>query len=95
MRSKPVRLNTDGLMPISRTSRSVGGCRACPGVTGSKSRAIRTWVGDGIAVRRDFAPLDPDRPQHCAAYAPGLEDSDRRTGAERWPWLIAPRATSR
>jgi len=41
--SNPERLNADGLIPISRTSNSVGGCLACPGVAGSSSRAIRTW----------------------------------------------------
>ena len=63
MRSKPDRLNADGLMPMSRTSSSVGG-------------------GGGLP------PLDPDRPQRCAGYAPGPADPDRRTGAERWPWPI-------
>ena len=94
-RSKPARLNADGLMPISRTSSSVGGCLAYPGVAGSSSRAMRTWVGAGIAVRRDFAPLAPDQTLRCTAYSPGPDDSDRRTGAERWPWLTAPCATSR
>ena len=51
--------------------------------------------GTGIAIGRSFIPIEPDRPQRCAAYVPGSGDADRRSGRERWPWLIAPGATSR
>jgi hypothetical protein len=73
-------------------------CRQCANLTatGRCLAALRGEdFGPGIAVSRQFAPLEPDRPQRCAAYAPGSGDADRRSGRERWPWLTAPRATSR
>ena len=73
-------------------------CRQCANLAAT-GRCLAGWRGEdfgsGIAVGRDFTPLEPDRPQRCAAYAPRPDDPDPRTGAERWPWLIAPTATSR
>ena len=45
--------------------------------------------GPGMAVARDWAPAMTDRPQRCLAYRPGPDESDRRIGRERWPWLRA------
>ena len=45
-------------------------------------------MGAGIATSRTWRPGDPTRPQRCGAYKPGPADSDRRTGAERWPFLF-------
>ena len=35
----------------------------------------------------DRPPLESDRPARCSVYDPGSGDRNRRTGAERWPWL--------
>ena len=66
-------------------------CRQCLNLSPG-GRCLAAWRGEsfgaGIAVRRDFASLDPDRPQRCLPYRPGPDEPDRRTGSERWPWLI-------
>jgi hypothetical protein len=77
--------------PLMRT------CQQCLNLSpGARCLAAgrRESLGDGHAVRRDFAPLDPDRPQRCLPYRPGSADPDTRTGAKRWPGLIAACATS-
>jgi hypothetical protein len=72
-------------------------CRQCLNLSPG-GRCLAAWrgesFGDGLAVGRNFAPLDPDRLQRCAGYSPGPDDPNRRTGVQRWPWLIAPGATS-
>lgn len=59
-------------------------CQQCANLAPS-GRCLAAWRGEdfgpGIAVTGRYEPLEPDRPQRCAAYAPGLDDPDRRTGA--------------
>ena len=66
-------------------------CRQCANLAPG-GHCLAAWRGEdfgsGIAVRRDFAPLDPDRPQRCLPYCPNPDDSDPRTGVERWSWLM-------
>jgi hypothetical protein len=40
-----------------------------------------------IGAIRKHTPIS-DLPRRCEGYMPGLDEADRRTGRERWPWLI-------
>lgn len=64
-------------------------CVDCANFTPS-GRCLAAWrgesLGTGIATSRTWTPSTPDRPQRCGAYAPGSNDSDKRTGRERWPY---------
>lgn len=70
--------------PLMRT------CRQCANLSPG-GRCLAAWRGEsfgpGIAISRNYAP-PPDQPLRCAPYRPGANDPDRRTGAERWPWLL-------
>lgn len=67
-------------------------CVDCASYTPS-GRCLAAWRGEsfgaGIATSRTWTPAEPERPQRCGAYAPGPNDSDKRTGRERWPMLFA------
>ena len=66
-------------------------CTACANLSrGGRCLAAERGesMGAGIATSRKYTPTMPDRPQRCGAYKPGPADSDRRTGAERWPFLF-------
>jgi hypothetical protein len=40
-----------------------------------------------VVANRGYRPV-PERLSRCVGYAPLADDSDQRTGAERWPGLI-------
>ena len=54
-------------------------------------RCLAAWRGEafgpGIALSRRYAPTT-DVMLRCACYTPGPDDPDRRSGAERWPFLL-------
>ena len=70
-------------------------CVDCANFTTS-GRCLAAWRGEsfgaGIATSRTWTPAMPELPQRCGAYAPGPNDSDARTGRERWPFLFATEA---
>lgn len=70
-------------------------CVDCANFTPS-GRCLAAWRGEsfgaGIATSRTWTPVMPEQPQRCGAYAPGPNDSDARTGRERWPFLFATEA---
>lgn len=69
-------------------------CRQCAN-SSPGGRCLAAWrnesLGEGVATGRTYEP-DTARPQRCAAYNPGPDDADRRTGAARWPTLVAEKA---
>jgi len=66
-------------------------CRDCANLSPG-GRCLAAWrgesFGDGIATSKTYAPSEPDRPLCCGPYVPGLNDPDRRSGRERWPYLF-------
>lgn len=67
-------------------------CLDCAGysvTTGKCLQAARgASFGYGMAVSRRYAP-PPLQASRCAAFLPLSDDPDRRTGAERWPFLMS------
>ena len=51
-------------------------------------RCLAAWRGELPGYARGYSPAFIDRPQRCAGYPPGPDDPDRRTGRERWPFLL-------
>lgn len=45
-------------------------------------------AGALVVANRGYRPVR-EPPRRCKGYAPGPDDPDRRTGAERWPFLTA------
>jgi hypothetical protein len=48
-------------------------------------RCLAAWRGE-IEAARHYRPVD-DIPRRCAGFAPKSNDSDQRTGKQRWPNL--------
>lgn len=66
-------------------------CRQCANLAPS-GRCLAAWRGEnfgaGNAVSRRYESSAADWPQRCGAYAPNPSDPDRRSGRERWPFLL-------
>ncbi len=62
-------------------------CADCANfASGGRCLAARRGELSGIVSRR-YTPAQPELLRRCEGYAPGLNDLDRRPGAERWPGL--------
>lgn len=64
-------------------------CAQCANFLGRRCLAARR--GDLVA-NRNYEPV-ADILQRCACYLPGANDSDLRTGQERWPGLTDTKET--
>ena len=60
-------------------------CDQCTNLTG-RGLCLAAWRGE-IAASRNFEPVR-DLPQRCIGYLPKANESDQRTGRERWPGLF-------
>lgn len=56
--------------------------QSAPGICGAAARGLR------VDVARDYRPIEYIE-QRCEWFAPKRSDTDKRTGEERWPWLMA------
>ncbi|WP_367154243.1 hypothetical protein [Methylomonas sp. HYX-M1] len=65
-----------------------GYCRECSNQT-SKGRCLAAWRGE-ILAESHYHPVD-DIPRRCEGFAPKPDDSDQRTGRQRWPGLNSKR----
>jgi hypothetical protein len=85
---------TVNLRPPSSAPADMRPCVDCLNLSPG-GRCLAAWrresFGPGIAVSREWRPALTDRPQRCAPYRPGPNDPDKRTGAERWPFLLEAR----
>lgn len=60
-------------------------CTQCANLTG-RGLCLAARRGE-IVASRSYEPIR-DLPRRCEGYMPGVEDTDRRPGLERWPGLI-------
>ena len=71
-------------------------CTDCANLS-QGGRCLAAWRGEsfgpGIAISRNYAP-PLNLPLRCVPYRPGPDDPDRRTGVERWPWLVTSSSSS-
>ncbi|MGZ8151946.1 MAG: hypothetical protein ACXWT2_02380 [Methylovulum sp.] len=58
-------------------------CSTCGNL--SAGRCLAAWRGEIVAAKQ-YRPID-DLPRRCEGYAPKSNDSDQRTGKQRWPGL--------
>lgn len=59
-------------------------CSQCNNLT-SSGLCMAAYQGKIIASR-NYHPFD-HIPRRCEGYIPKWNETDQRTGAERWPWL--------
>jgi hypothetical protein len=66
-------------------------CVTCANLT-AKGQCLAVARGEplgwGVTAARVYFPIWTDRPHRCAGYLPRPDDADRRTGKERWPFLL-------
>lgn len=60
-------------------------CTQCANLTG-RGLCLAARRGE-IVASRSYEPIR-DLPRRCEGYMPGVGDTDRRPGLERWPGLI-------
>jgi len=60
-------------------------CAECANLTG-RGLCLAARRGE-IVASRIYEPIR-DLPRRCEGYMPGVDDTDRRPGQERWPGLI-------
>lgn len=63
-------------------------CQECSHLTG-KGRCLAAWRGE-ILADSHYHPVD-NLPRRCVGFAPKSNDSDQRTGRQRWPGLNSTR----
>jgi hypothetical protein len=61
-------------------------CTECANLT-ARGLCLAARRGEVMASRRTYHPVD-HIPRRCEGYAPGPNDTDRRPGRERWPYLL-------
>ena len=59
-------------------------CDQCANLIARRCQAAKRGE---IVASRNYEPIR-DLPRRCEGYAPGVADTDRRPGRERWPGLI-------
>ncbi len=64
-------------------------CNDCVNLTAREHRCLAAWRGErpGNAARNYHPVIDV--PRRCERYKPQPSEQDQRTGAERWPYLVA------
>jgi len=62
-------------------------CSQCRNLRQRACAIAKPEAGALVVANRGYRP-DPARLLRCAGYAPLANDSDQRTGAERWPGLV-------
>jgi hypothetical protein len=62
-------------------------CSQCLNLRGRACTIAKPERGALVVANRGYRP-DPARLLRCVGYVPGANDSDQRTGAERWPGLV-------
>ena len=69
-------------------------CRDCAHLSGT-GRCLSAARGNPpVGTVRTYHPID-DLLRRCEVYAPGPDDPDRRSGAERWPGMVEDAARVR
>jgi hypothetical protein len=63
-------------------------CHECSNLTG-KGRCLAAWRGE-ILASSHYHPVD-NIPRRCEGFAPKPDNSDQRTGRQRWPGLNSTR----
>lgn len=86
----PVAVANAEIMPPSQNNTSSSEddrrhCSQCNNLT-SSGLCLAAYKGEIIASR-NYHPCD-HIPRRCEGYLPKRDSIDRRTGKERWPWLI-------
>lgn len=72
---------------VTTPSPEMRACVECANLSPG-GRCLAAFRGDLPGYPRGYSPALTDRAQRCAGYAPGRDDSDRRTGRERWPLML-------
>jgi hypothetical protein len=65
-------------------------CNRCANLTGRRCQAASRGE---IVASPTYEPVR-DLPRRCEGYTPGMDDSDRRPGRERWPELTDTKGTT-
>ncbi len=64
-------------------------CTDCANLSPQKGRCLAAWRGEGPNhAGREYHPIT-DLLGRCESYRPLASEADQRTGAERWPELVA------
>jgi hypothetical protein len=63
-------------------------CHECSNLT-NKGRCLAAWRGE-ILAGSHYHPID-EIPRRCEGFKPKPDDSDQRTGRQRWPGLNSTR----
>jgi hypothetical protein len=62
-------------------------CTDCANLTTLERRCLAAWRGEGpINAPRTYHPVT-DLPRRCECFKPLPEETDQRSGADRWPCL--------
>jgi hypothetical protein len=61
-------------------------CSQCLNLRGRTCNTATPEFGAPVVANRGYRP-DPARLLRCMGYVPGVNDSDQRTGEERWPGI--------
>ena len=64
-------------------------CTDCANLSPQKGRCLAAWRGEGPGITgREYHPV-ADLLGRCECYRPSASEQDQRTGAERWPEMVA------